>query len=93
MENSLEKLNKKYELELDKIIQKIKEKKYKKILLQFPEGLKPYSTTISDKIEKQTKIKPIIWMGTCYGACDIPQEIKKLGIDFFIQFGHTKWKN
>ena len=78
-----------YELEIDKIVDTIKREKGKKILLQFPEGMKPYSQVICNEIEKRTKAECFIWLGTCFGACDLPVEVERLGVDLIIQFGHS----
>ena len=84
-------IEREYELEIDKIVGTIKEEKAKKVLLQFPDGLKPYSTVIAKYIEEKTKANVLIWLGTCFGACDIPLESKRLGVDLIIQFGHSPW--
>lgn len=90
---SISEINEIYDLELDKIIKTITKQKAKKVLLQFPEGLKPYSTTIVKYLKEKIKSTEfIIWMDTCYGACDVPIETEKLGIDLIIQFGHSNWK-
>ncbi|MCK5044029.1 diphthamide synthesis protein [Candidatus Pacearchaeota archaeon] len=84
-------LNKNYCLELEKIISKIKKRKCKLVLLQFPDGLKPYATTIVDYLEEKTNAEFLIWMGSCFGACDIPVGLKNLRkkIDLLVQFGHN----
>jgi len=89
-------IEKKYDLEIDKIVKTVKKEKAKTVLLQFPDGLKPYSTVIADELEKRLKEQKIkaeilIWLGSCFGACDIPNIPKKLGVDLLIQFGHTAW--
>jgi 2-(3-amino-3-carboxypropyl)histidine synthase len=81
-----------YELEIERIVKSIKKEKAKKVLLQFPEGMKPYSTVICDEISNRTKAECFIWLGTCFGACDLPLEAEKLGVDLIIQFGHSEWK-
>ena len=88
---TIDNLNENYNLELEKIISKIKKRKYKLILLQFPDGLKPYAITIVDYLEKETNAEFLIWMGSCFGACDIPVGLESLRrkIDLFIQFGHN----
>jgi 2-(3-amino-3-carboxypropyl)histidine synthase len=86
---TFEEINEKYELEIDKIVKTIKEKNVKKILLQFPEGMKPYAQEISKEIEKRAKCECFIWLDSCFGACDIPLESSKLDIDLIIQFGHS----
>ena len=77
-----------YDLELEKVAKKIKSNKAKSVLIQLPDGLKPEATKIADFLEKQTKAEILIWQGTCFGACDIPQDID---VDLIIQFGHSPW--
>ncbi len=81
----LSELQKKYELELDEIIKQIKKQKPKSVLLQFPDGLKPYALEIVDYLEENTDAEISIWLGSCFGACDIP----KTDADLVIQFGHA----
>ena len=88
----IQELNEKYDLELDKIVKKIKTSKAKLILLQFPDGLKPHATCIVDYLEEKTNAEFLIWFGTCFGACDTPLLGKDLEkqIDLVIQFGHNE---
>ena len=83
---SIQEINEIYDLELSKIITTIKKNNFKKILLQLPEGLKPYALEIANHLEENTNSTYFIWLGSCFGACDIPQ-IKD--IDLTIQFGHN----
>ncbi len=91
MKTSLEDLNNKYNLELEKIKGLIKKNKAKTVLLQFPDGLKIYSTLIADYLKKETNTEIIIWIGSCYGACDFPIGLEKITpkIDLIFQFGHN----
>jgi len=77
-----------YNLELEKAISKIKDKKAKTVCIQLPDGLKPRAKEIVDKIEKETNAKCIIWAGSCFGACDVPD----LKADLLIQWGHSEFK-
>jgi len=92
---NINEIEKQYNFELDKIVSEIKKKKAKIVLLQFPDGLKPYSTTIVDFLEKQTKetnTEFLIWIDSCFGACDtpiLPKEVEKT-IDLVFQFGHNE---
>ena len=91
---TIEDLNEKYDLELEKVLDKIKRVKAKIVLLQFPDGLKQYATSVVDFLEQETngKVEFLIWLGSCYGACDIPilgKELEKK-IDLVIQFGHNE---
>ena len=97
-QKSINELEQEYGLEIEKIAKTIKKQKARKILLQFPDGLKPYSTLIHDKIleelkNQKYKEKPkiFIWLDSCFGSCDIPIETKRLGIDLIVQFGHSNW--
>jgi len=89
---TISEINEKYDLEIERIVKTIKKEKAKKVLLQFPEGMKPYFRVICDEIERKTKAQCFIWMGTCFGACDIPTEVSGLGVDLIVQFGHSEWK-
>jgi len=85
-------IEREYDLEIDKIVKTIKKEKAKKVLLQFPDGLKPYSTVISEEIERKSGCECLIWLGTCFGACDVPLDVERLGVDLIVQFGHSPWK-
>ena len=82
-----------YNLELKEVIERINKENAKLVCIQLPDGLKPKAGYIVDEIEKNIKAKIIIWMSSCFGACDIPAHIEKLGFDLLIQFGHSEWKN
>lgn len=87
--NKLREIQKTYDLELEKVSDSIKQNKCKRVLIQFADGLKPYATEIADYIEDKTGIEVLIWLGSCYGACDIPVGLEGLNIDLIIQFGHN----
>ena len=83
----------KYNLQLDEVAERIKKQKAKLVLLQFPDGLKPYATAVVDYLESQipTSTELLIWLGDCFGACDTPvlgKDIKSK-VDLVIQFGHS----
>jgi len=91
MQKSISEIQEEYDLELARIISTIKKEKAKKVLIQLPDGLKPYATTIVDELEKQLpQTNFFIWMGSCFGACDIPN-VKEKDFDLIIQFGHSAW--
>jgi len=81
-----------YDLEIEKAISSINSNSAKRVLLQLPDGLKPKAKDIQDSIIKGTKAEIYIWAGSCFGACDIPIEVEKLGVDMIIQWGHSAWK-
>ena len=85
-------LENKYDLELDSVVNKIKKNKAKLVLLQFPDGLKPYATAVVDYLQENTKAGFLIWFGDCFGACDTPVGLENIKpkIDLVIQFGHSE---
>ena len=80
-----------YDLEMERVINTIKKKNSKKILIQLPDGLKPKAKEIADEVKEKTGVLPYIWIGSCYGACDVPFDVERLGIDLLIQWGHKEW--
>ena len=52
-------------------------------------GLYDAYMDVVDYLETKTKAEFLIWLGTCYGACDTPVGIDNLKIDLVIQFGHN----
>lgn len=89
---TINELLEKYDLELEKIISEIKKSRAKLVLLQFPDGLKLYATAVVDFLHEKTSAEFLIWIGSCYGACDIPTGLERLKpkIDLVIQFGHSE---
>jgi diphthamide biosynthesis enzyme Dph1/Dph2-like protein len=80
-----------YNLNLDSVVDKINSSKAKLVCLQLPEGLKPRAKEIQDLLESKTKAKVVFWSGSCFGACDVPTHIDKLGFDLLFQWGHSGW--
>jgi diphthamide biosynthesis enzyme Dph1/Dph2-like protein len=77
-----------YRLDLEKAVKQIKEEKAERVLVQFPDGLKQYALAIIDYLEENTESEFVIYLGTCFGACDTPQGFDK-HFDLMIQFGHN----
>ncbi len=80
-----------YNLELEKAVKKIKEENAKIVCVQLPEGLRTRTPEIVQALEKETEATIVIWLGSCYGACDIPLQVESLGVDLIIQWGHSEW--
>lgn len=77
----------KYNIELDKVAEEIKKQDAKTVCIQLADGLKPEAKKIADFIEEKTSAKVIIYMGSCFGACDVPE----VDADLLIQFGHNEF--
>lgn len=81
-----------YDLELEKVISKIKNDKMQTVCLQLPDGLKPQAGKITEQIEQDTSARVLIWLGSCFGSCDVPLGLEKLGVDLVISWGHNKFQ-
>jgi diphthamide biosynthesis enzyme Dph1/Dph2-like protein len=80
-----------YDLELEAAETSIKAEKARTVCIQLPDGLKPCAQEIVKELQKRTNAKIMIWLGSCWGACDIPLELNRLGVDLLIQWGHSEW--
>ncbi|MBT4576907.1 diphthamide biosynthesis enzyme Dph2 [Candidatus Woesearchaeota archaeon] len=79
-----------YKFEEEKLIEEIKEKQPKRILLQLPEGIKREGLRISELITSQTNSEVIISGEPLWGACDVAiSEAKTIGCDMIIIYGHA----
>ncbi|MEA3429752.1 MAG: diphthamide synthesis protein [Nanoarchaeota archaeon] len=78
--------------ELDKVVEEIKENNAKRVLIQLPDGLKPRAMQIEQSLKEKTGVEIMIWLGSCFGACDLPIEVDKLGVDLILQFGHAEFR-
>lgn len=88
---SLEDLDKQFDLELDRVVDEIQKAEAKLVLVQFADGLKIFATSVVDYLEEKTGATCIIWLGSCFGACDYPVGIDHLkpNIAMMVQFGHN----
>jgi len=80
-----------YDLELNKAVEKINKHDAKLVCIQLPDGLKPKAKEIQQYLKKETDANIVFWLGSCFGACDVPVELERLNFDLLIQFGHSKW--
>jgi 2-(3-amino-3-carboxypropyl)histidine synthase len=82
-----------YDLEIERIIGEIRKSAAKRVCLQFPEGLKHYALTVCETIQAETDAEPVVLADPTYGGCDLKScQMKKLGIDLVLHFGHTAYE-
>ncbi len=82
-----------YDLELAKAAEKINLEDAKNVVIQLPDGLKPRAKEIVDFLKKNTKATHIaIWGSTAFGSCDTSMDVKNIGADLVIHWGHSPWK-
>tara|TARA_Y100000310_G_scaffold265528_1_gene276595 strand:- start:862 stop:1848 length:987 start_codon:yes stop_codon:yes gene_type:complete len=77
--------------EKEKLVEELKKKKPKKVLVQLPEGIKQNAVEIS-KIIENLGIEVIFSGETSWGGCSIAlQEAEALEVDLIVHFGHAKF--
>ncbi|MFT4282965.1 MAG: diphthamide synthesis protein [Candidatus Woesearchaeota archaeon] len=81
-----------YDLEEERIVSEIKKNNAKMVLLHLPDGLKAKADLIQRNIEVNCEgVDVIIWAGSNFGACDLPVDANRLGVDLVLHFGHSPW--
>ena len=78
-----------YEIDYENIKKELKKGNAKRVLVQLPDGLKADYAKIEKELSGNYEI--FLWMGSCFGACDIPTYVKDLGFDAIIHFGHLEF--
>jgi 2-(3-amino-3-carboxypropyl)histidine synthase len=81
-----------YDFELERIEAEIKRVGARKVVLQFPEGLKDRAVEIAAYLEAKTGVKTIIMADPTYGACDTKKaDAERLEADLIVHFGHNSY--
>jgi len=79
-----------FNFEEERLAKEIQKHKAKRVLVQLPEGLKPYAPRIAAAVES-VGAQAFISADPCYGACDLAiYEAKTLQADLIIHYGHTE---
>jgi len=79
-----------YQLEEAKIIEEIRRRGSKRILLQMPEGLKPIGFKLAKLLEKEC-VEVFVSGDPCYGACDLALNPKAhINADLLVHIGHAE---
>jgi len=99
MNYTIANLERDYELELGKLSVRIKELSVGSVLLQLPDGLKPYGVVICDYLSERCDVEIRVWLGSCFGACDLPTPSAGMRDEgggwrdvLVVQFGHAVWE-
>ena len=80
-----------FNFETDYLIEKLKELKPKKVLVQLPEGVKQNAFDIL-KIFEELGIEVVFSGETCWGACSIGvEEALAVKADLIVHFGHAEF--
>lgn len=77
-----------YDIMLSRVDEMIEKHEPNKVLVQLPDGLKPRADEIVRHLERKG-VEALIWAGSCFGSCDVPLEVDRLGVDLVLQWGHS----
>ena len=82
-----------YDFKEEFIAEEIKKRNAKKVLLQFPEGLKIFSIQVLQKLQLMLPdVEFVISSDPNWGACDIAEdEARRVNADLIVHFGHTPY--
>jgi 2-(3-amino-3-carboxypropyl)histidine synthase len=79
-----------YDLEEARLIDEIKKRSSRRVVLQLPEGLKPHGARLAEKLHAATGAEVLVSGDPCYGACDLAlHQMKELRADLLIHVGHA----
>lgn len=78
-----------YEINYEKIKKELKNCNAKRVLVQLPDGLKKDYAVIESNLKGDYEL--FFWLGSCYGACDMPTYVKDFGFDYIVHFGHVEF--
>ncbi|MFP3950945.1 MAG: diphthamide biosynthesis enzyme Dph2 [Candidatus Bathyarchaeia archaeon] len=80
-----------FDFELNHLINEIARYSVERLLLQLPEGVRPFAFKLAESIEAEADVEVIISGDSCYGACDIPfHQARELDADILVHYGHSK---
>ncbi len=83
-----------FDLQKQRVLEYIDKGRYRRILLQFPEGLKPQGFKLAREIESESGAEVIVFADACYGACDLAVEAQdQLKADALVHYGHSPMSN
>lgn len=74
----------KYDLKLDLVKKEAAEAN--EVLIQLPAGLRIHALKVARAVS-EAGAEPLLWAGSCYGACDLPC----YDCDLLIHFGHEEF--
>jgi len=79
------------DFEKEKLINELKKRKPKKVLVQLAEGIKKNAPAIGEWI-KALGIEVVFSGETCWGGCDVAvDEARAVGADLIVHFGHAEF--
>ncbi len=78
-----------FNIDIDGMISVIKERCYRKVILQVPDGLRMKAPAIADRLSQGSGTEVLLDGESCFGACDHAGETAPLvGVEAVVQLGH-----
>lgn len=79
-----------YDLEEERVIEEIKRLDARRVLIQLPDGLRPYAFKLAERLEG-TGAEIFLVGDSCYGACDLAiRQAETLDASLLIHYGHSR---
>ena len=79
-----------YNLELPKVVEEVKRRGSRRVLLQLPDGMRPFAFQLVKAIREGTGAEVYLSGDSCYGACDVAsRQASELNADLLVHYGHS----
>ena len=80
-----------YNLDKEKLLNEIRNRGVKRVLVQLPEGLKPLGFELAQLVERETGAEVFLSGDPCYGACDLALSSKSsVKAELLVHVGHAE---
>lgn len=79
-----------HDFETERVVQEILKRESKRVLLQFPEGLREQVFGVVRELSGRVDAELFVSGDPCYGACDLPfLQAKSFDVDLVVHYGHS----
>ncbi|MEK6877995.1 MAG: diphthamide biosynthesis enzyme Dph2 [Nanoarchaeota archaeon] len=83
-------MKQRFDFQIDYVIEEIKKRRAKKIMLQFAEGIKIDALEVVAELNKKVDCDFVVSGDSAWGGCDLAiDDAKKIGADLIVHFGHA----
>ncbi len=80
-----------YDLEVERVLEEVRRLDARRVLIQLPDGLRPQTFTLVERLREGTGAEIFIAGGSCYGACDLAlSQADSLKADLIVHYGHNR---
>ncbi|MCW4051387.1 MAG: diphthamide biosynthesis enzyme Dph2 [Candidatus Bathyarchaeota archaeon] len=80
-----------YHLELEKVRDEITRRGARRVLLQLPDGMRPFAYQMVKALKESTGAHIMLSGDSCYGACDLAsRQALEVDADLLVHYGHAE---